>query len=246
MSTAVIARLYAFAETPGIPPCMISEDALANSGVRPLQPEKVDLGPVDFLEAGVTEIDCTRDGLSETERVGEGAAPESVTLAPDQLVHNPSSGIDPDLRLYRKRTIGILRRYMRLSIEVGRLPSLLGREFFRTRVTSYRASTFEDAVIFVHDVERSLDKLSEFDKKLIAKIALQEYSHEEAARLIGCGLRHTARCYTEALDRVSETFLKRKLLLRLPITKPEPEKSCQGGKGDDFQLSDSKQSENKF
>jgi hypothetical protein len=248
MSTTVIARLYAFAETPGIPPTMISENALADLGAPSLG-EEADFSPEDLPEAGAAEIDLTQVGLSESEGVGEGATPENPTHITDELAisgDTQSSRIDPDLRLYRKRTIGILRRYMRLSIEVGRLPSLLGREFFRTRVTSYRASTFEDAVIFVHDVERSLDKLSEFDKKLIAKIVLQEYSYEEAARLIGCGLRHTARCYTEALDRVSETFLKRKLLLRLPTTKPDPQKSCQGGKGDDFELSDSKQAENKF
>ena len=53
----------------------------------------------------------------------------------------------------------MLRRYHRLSVEVGRLPSLLGRDFVRTRVTSYHAGTFEDAVIFVHDVARGLAKL---------------------------------------------------------------------------------------
>jgi len=37
-----------------------------------------------------------------------------------------------DLWLYREQTVKMLRRYMRLSVEVGRLPSLLGREFFRT------------------------------------------------------------------------------------------------------------------
>jgi hypothetical protein len=224
MSTTVIARLYAFAESPGMPPCMISENAVADLAAPSLR-EEADFEPAGLPEAGLTEIDRTRGGLSDSERAGEGLAPESVMFAPDDLSisgDTQSSCIDPDLRLYRKRTIGILRRYMRLSIEVGRLPSLLGREFFRTRVTSYRASTFEDAVIFVHDVERSLDTLSEFDKKLIARIVLQEYSYEEAARLIGCGLRHTARCYTEAVDRVSETFLKRKLLLRLPTTKPAP------------------------
>jgi hypothetical protein len=78
---------------------------------------------------------------------------------------------------------------MRLSIEVGRTPSLLGREFFRTRVTSYGASTFEDSVIFVHDVERSLEELNDFEKKLIAKIVLQRFSREEAGRLLGCGYR---------------------------------------------------------
>jgi hypothetical protein len=62
-------------------------------------------------------------------------------------------------------------------VEVGRLPSLLGREFVRTRVTSYRAGTFEDAVIFVHDMARGLAKLDSFDHKLIARIVLQDYTH---------------------------------------------------------------------
>src|SRR5579864_1098219 len=54
-------------------------------------------------------------------------------------------------RTYRGRTVAMLRRYMRYSIETGRLPSLLGREFFRAKVTSYTVVTFEDRVIFVHD-----------------------------------------------------------------------------------------------
>src|SRR5690242_17981171 len=134
-----------------------------------------------------------------------------------------------DFWLYRERTVGMLRRYMRLSIEVGRLPSLLGREFFRTRVTSYGSSTFEDSVIFVHDVERSLEKLNDLDKKWIARTVLQEYSQEEAARLIGCVRRHAVRCYAEALDRVTEIFLKRGLLSRLPHTELDRQKTCQGG-----------------
>ena len=39
-------------------------------------------------------------------------------------------GCNPDLWLYRDRTVGLLKRYLRYSVEVGRLPSLLGREFF--------------------------------------------------------------------------------------------------------------------
>jgi hypothetical protein len=35
-------------------------------------------------------------------------------------------------------------------METGRLPSVLGREFFRTHVTSHSLSSFEDVVIFVH------------------------------------------------------------------------------------------------
>src|SRR5437870_7237679 len=70
-----------------------------------------------------------------------------------------SSGRDPKFWVYRERTIALLRRYLRISIEGGRLPSLLGRELFRSKVMSYRMSSFEDAVIFVHDVDRALDQL---------------------------------------------------------------------------------------
>jgi hypothetical protein len=221
MSANVIPLLYAFADPSGMPPYVPSERAFADTVEQPVD-----------AEAG-----------------GEGAVPENPTLAAVEPAISPYGQVpasDPDLWLYRKRTFSLLRRYMRLSIEVGRMPSLLGREFFRTRVTAYRSATFEDMVIFVHDVERSLDQLSEFDKKLIAKIVLQEYPQEEAARLIGCGQRHVARCYVEALDRVSELFLKRRLLLRLPSVKPEAQKSCQGGKSDEFHVSDSEQAENKY
>ena len=219
MSTNVIALLYAVADTSGIPPGIPSEF-------------EIESAPTDLVEAEAIVEDAAQ----------ENAAADQSTMLPE----TQAPGADPDLWLYRKRTVGLLRRYMRLSIEVGRLPSLLGREFFRTRVTSYRASTFEDAVIFVHDVERSLEKLSDFDKKVIAKTVLQEYPQEEAARLVGCGQRHVARCYVEALDRVSEIFLKRRLLLRLPCVKSESKKSCQGGKADEFDLSDSEQTENKY
>ena len=110
------------------------------------------------------------------------------------FTNDEAAGADPDLWLYRDRTSAMLRRYFRYSIEVGRLPSLLGREFFRTRVTSYRVGTFEDAVIFVHDVERCLDRLDNFERTVIGKVVLQEFSHDEAARLLEkLGSRYSRR-----------------------------------------------------
>jgi len=126
-----------------------------------------------------------------------------------------SWGEDPDLWLYRDRTIAMLRRYARLSVEVGRLPSLLGREFFRTHVTSYSVSTFEDAVIFVHDVERSLEKLDPLSQDLIAKIVLQEYTQDEAAKLLHCCRRTVGRHYIESIDYLSHIFLDGGLLRRI-------------------------------
>src|SRR5262249_53240358 len=95
--------------------------------------------------------------------------------------------LDPERRMavYYDRAIALLRRYFRLSLELGRMPSLLGREVFRAKVTSYRMVSFEDAVIFVHDIEACLAKLDPQSGELIAKIVFQEYTHEEAAALIG-------------------------------------------------------------
>jgi len=139
---------------------------------------------------------------------------------------------NPDLWMYRGRTIGLLRRYLILSIETGRLPSLLGREFFRTRVSSYNAATFEDVVIFVHDVERSLERLDKFEQEMIACVVLQEYSQPEAARMLGCGLRTIERRFPEALDHLIEIFLCGGLLR--PMMRPNAracgKKLSRGGK----------------
>jgi hypothetical protein len=141
---------------------------------------------------------------------GELNIPEEARQVDDSLDRNP------DLWLYRKRTVGLLRRYMRFSIETGRLPSLVGREFFRAKVTYYTATTFEDRVIFVRDVEKCLDRLEYWDQQLIARIILQEYGQEQAARILHCGLRTVERRLPEVIDLLSEDFLRVGLLAGLP------------------------------
>jgi hypothetical protein len=144
---------------------------------------------------------------------------------------------DPDLWLYRDRTSAILRRYIRLAVEVGRLPALLGREFFRTRVTSYHTQTFEDTVIFVHDVESCLGLLNTADIELIAVIVMQEHPHYEVARMLRCTRRTIVRCYGEALDRLSEIFLDREILSRLPKKTPVVPEACQEGESGEIPAS---------
>jgi len=152
------------------------------------------------------------------------------------------SSRNPDLWLYRERTLALLRRYLRLSIEVGRLPSLLGRELFRSKVTSYRMSSFEDAVIFVHDVERILDQLDNLSKDMIALIVFQEYSQDEAAEVLQCVRRTICRQFPDTVDQISEKFLAGGLLNALPRRAPV-EKSCQEGENVQFAASPCKQPE---
>jgi predicted DNA-binding protein (UPF0251 family) len=148
---------------------------------------------------------------------------------------------DPELWLYRERTLALLKRYLRISIEVGRLPSILGRELFRSRVTAYRMCSFEDAVIFVYDVERALAQLDAFSKEVLATVVFQEYSQDEAAEVLHCARRTVGRVFPAALDTLSEIFLEGGLLNRLPTMPVEI--SCQEGDGRRFLLSDGKQSE---
>jgi hypothetical protein len=147
-----------------------------------------------------------------------------------------------DLWPYRRRTIALLRRYARASVEVGRLPSLLGREFFRTRVTSYRMGSFEDIVIFVIDMEQAIDKLGLIDKKLLAMYVLEEYTIPEVARLMGGSQRTVERSLQTALDELSRTLLRNGLMDELPLTRRS--ESCQGVRHNTLRVSPSKHERN--
>ena len=118
----------------------------------------------------------------------------------------------PELAFYRKYTEGMLRRYMKLSMEAGRVPSMLGQEMFRGKVTSYRVRSFEDVVIFVHDVGNCVARLEAGQQHLIRRIALEQYTQAETAAMLGISLRTVIRRYAEALDKLTRLFLERKML----------------------------------
>lgn len=124
----------------------------------------------------------------------------------------PCAEPDPELSVYRSHTVALLRRYFRMSIELGRLPTVLGREFFRAKVTSYRMHSFEDVVILVHDVERCLGRLDERSQEVVARVIFQEHTHEEAAALMGWTRKTLSANVVTALDRLSEMFLRERLL----------------------------------
>src|SRR5579872_4845068 len=116
MSGGVVDFLNACAETPGLPPCIAFEKAPADTTQDPVPAALV-------APTHLSEID-TRSEVAPEER-------PLPTLALSAISENTQgAGVNPDLWLYRDRTVALLRRYMRLSIEVGRMPSLLGREFF--------------------------------------------------------------------------------------------------------------------
>jgi sigma-70-like protein len=148
-------------------------------------------------------------------------AMEHNGLFPRQTVEAVCRDLPYEMAFYRKYTEGILQRYVRLSMESGKVPSLLGQEMFRGKVTSYRMGSFVDSVIFVHDVDRCIAKLDEEQQHLISRIAIQQYSVGETARLLGLRPRTVVRRYGLAVDRLTKVFLSVQML--------EPQKCCQEG-----------------
>jgi hypothetical protein len=144
-----------------------------------------------------------------------------------------------DLYLYRGRTAALLRRYARASVQLGRLPSMLGREFFRTRVTSYTMRNFEDVVIFVTDMEKAIDQLGGLEKKLLAMNILEEYTIDEVARLLAYSPKTIRRLLPESLDQLSQILLTAELMDRFVSVGAEP-KSCQGVENRKISVSNSK------
>jgi DNA-directed RNA polymerase specialized sigma24 family protein len=117
------------------------------------------------------------------------------------------------LAFYRKHTESMLRRYLYASMQVGRSPSILGDPVARGWVSSRPVRTFEDAVIFVLDVEKCLDQLGSLDRLMLSRIVLQEYTHDETATLLGMSVRSVGFKLSKALDRLTEKLLDNGLLV---------------------------------
>ena len=147
--------------------------------------------------------------------------PRRAILAQPAATPAKTNPVALELAFYRKYTEALLRRYVKMSMEAGRAPSMLGREMFRGKVTSYRVHSFEDVVIFVYDVEKCLGKLDLGQQQILYRVAQQEYTFQEAAALLAIPLRTVVRRYGRALDALTERLLESRLL--------EPLKACQGG-----------------
>ena len=208
--------------------------------------KQADMGhPVSMSGIGSESPHAAAENATEVGNLEDDVARSDQDLAAEffEICGPGESEEERERRTYRGRTVGMLRRYLQCSIDTGRLPSLLGREFFRAKVTSYTAVTFEDRVIFVHDMERCLDRLDEFSRQLIARHILQEHDRWATARLLHCNEKTVRRLTPLALDQLAEILLDLGLMERLDTNYKKP---CQGGLEDELSVSDCEDGENKF
>jgi hypothetical protein len=125
----------------------------------------------------------------------------------------------------RTRTAALLHRFFHAALQVGRMPSLLGREIFRPHMKTTPARAFEDSVVFVCDVERCLRALDRFDRRLVAFCILEDRTEWEAARHFRCSQAYISRRLGETLDLLHETFCRLGLLRPVPA-RERPEWQC--------------------
>ncbi|MGD0294104.1 MAG: hypothetical protein ABSB30_09635 [Terracidiphilus sp.] len=140
----------------------------------------------------------------------------AVAPVAEPAVKAPAAGPVVSLGFYRKHTESLLRRYLYASMQVGRAPNILGDPIARGWCSSRPIRTFEDAVIFVLDVEKCLNQLGSLDRMMLSHIVLQEYTQAETAILLGMGVRTISYKFPAALDKLTEKLLETGLLV-LPI-----------------------------
>jgi hypothetical protein len=145
---------------------------------------------------------------------------DATCLSTTPQVYRKTSQMEPattepvvSLAFYRKHTESMLRRYLYASMQVGRAPSILGDPIARGWCSSRPIRTFEDAVIFVLDVETCLNKLGALERKMLSRIVLQEYTQAEAANLLGMSVRTISYKFPKALDQLTEKLLESGLLI---------------------------------
>ena len=105
-----------------------------------------------------------------------------------------------------------MRHFFEISCQIGRLPSILGREFFRAKVSCHGIPSFEEQAVFVHDVERALARLSPQSLEVVSLVGLYQYSLEEVATLLRRSRSTVVERFAEAVDTLAQIFLASGLL----------------------------------
>jgi hypothetical protein len=121
---------------------------------------------------------------------------------------------EPETVCYRGQTLAIVRHFFEMSCQLGRLPSILGREFFRAKVSHHAIPSFEDQALFAHDIRQSLAKLDEDEMRVLTLIGLYDLNLDEAAEILHWSMGYISQRFAEALARLTQIFLDSGLLRR--------------------------------
>lgn len=121
---------------------------------------------------------------------------------------------EPETICYRGQTLAIVRHFFELSCQMGRLPSILGREFFRAKVSHHAIPSFEDQALFTHDVQQNLAKLNDDAVEVLTLVGLYDLTQEQAAQILHRSVSCINRRYGDAVAELTQLFLDSGLIRR--------------------------------
>jgi len=121
---------------------------------------------------------------------------------------------EPETVCYRGQALAIVRNFFEMSTQLGRLPSILGREFFRAKVSHHAIPSFEDQALFAHDIRRSLSKLNEDEMNVLTLVGLYDLTLDEAAEILHWSAGYISQRFGEAMGRLTQIFLDTGILRR--------------------------------
>lgn len=152
-------------------------------------------------------------------RISQIAARKAQLLLMQELAPAPAPAaaaeeIDPrpEMVCFRGQTLAMVRHHFELSSQLGRLPSLMGREFFRARVSHHAIPSFEEQAVFVRDVELCMARLNAEHQEIMTIAGLYDFTHDEIAEMLHIAKSAVHVWFAEALDALSEIFLAAGLL----------------------------------
>lgn len=163
------------------------------------------------------QVWATDGNLARTVLLQQNSAASTTAAIPALRGKAPAGRLlSPEAAFYRSYTEGLLRRYGMMQLARARVPAMLGgaSTMFRGRASTYKVRSFDDVIIFVHDVDNCLKLLSAAQCTVLKRVGVQGYSFEEAAVLLSVSSRSVRRHYAAALDALTLIFLDRGLLER--------------------------------
>lgn len=142
------------------------------------------------------------------------STPQPSLARPAQKKAKPVEDTEEiELCFLRAHARVLLRRYLYASMQLSRVGSTLHDPVGRGWVSSLPITCFEDAAIFVHDMEKCIKALPSLDRDILNRVVIQEYTHAEAAMLLGMSARTMAYRLPAAMDRLTRKLIDAELLI---------------------------------
>jgi DNA-directed RNA polymerase specialized sigma24 family protein len=123
--------------------------------------------------------------------------------------------LNPALIGMRGHTRTMIRRYVLARYQAARIFSCLDASKFSGsgRASAQPIRTFEDALVFVIDMDRCMESLDPTDLELLKRTQIQEFTEAETACLMGMSTRTVSTKAQVALDRLTQRLIDSGLLI---------------------------------